>query len=440
MSTLILPSVPTPDATSLILEPGYKAEVFASGLTYPTSIAFDAKGTVYTCESGSAPGDPIARCRVLKLSPDGSVVVVADQLPAPINDLLWNVGLLYISCRGKIVVIPDGGVAYDLITDLPSNGDYSNNQMSAGPDGKLYFGQGTATNSGVVGLDTFRTLDPTVHDVPARDTKLHCTSYRTVESQNLTSFGGVLGSLFTATKTGAFQAFGSHSLKEVTGVVKANGTILRCNLDGTELEVYADGFRNPYSVRWYRGELYVSDSGMENRGSRPVQNGSDSIWKVEKGAWHGFPDYVSGESVLEKKYRPKGSPKLSALVRNPPTVAVPWVVTPVIQSPSSKFDISIVEEFGFKGQLFTGVSMPVAGVVRYDEGGVPVTFVKNKKMVGVVKGFENYTTSGMRTPVECHFAPDGRELYVVDLGAIYRGDGGVVSAPGTGVIWKITRG
>ena len=43
----------------------------------------------------------------------------------------------------------------DLVTGLPSLGDHHNNQIAAGPDGKIYFGQGVATNSGVVGVDNF---------------------------------------------------------------------------------------------------------------------------------------------------------------------------------------------------------------------------------------------------------------------------------------------
>lgn len=46
----------------------------------------------------------------------------------------------------------DGRVK-DLVTGLPSYGDHFNAKLSIGPDGKLYVGVGTATNSGVVGLD-----------------------------------------------------------------------------------------------------------------------------------------------------------------------------------------------------------------------------------------------------------------------------------------------
>ncbi len=50
------------------------------------------------------------------------------------------------------MIQPDG-TKEDIIEGLPSNGDHHNNRVVFGPDGKLYFGQGTATNSGVVGRD-----------------------------------------------------------------------------------------------------------------------------------------------------------------------------------------------------------------------------------------------------------------------------------------------
>lgn len=41
------------------------------------------------------------------------------------------------------------GSKQDVLTGLPSWGDHHNNRVVFGPDGYMYFGQGTATNSGV---------------------------------------------------------------------------------------------------------------------------------------------------------------------------------------------------------------------------------------------------------------------------------------------------
>lgn len=45
------------------------------------------------------------------------------------------------------------GSKQDILTGLPNFGDQHNNRVIFGPDGKIYFDQGTATNSGVVGED-----------------------------------------------------------------------------------------------------------------------------------------------------------------------------------------------------------------------------------------------------------------------------------------------
>src|SRR5205085_1501997 len=119
-------------------------------LTYPTSIDFDDAGAMYIAEAGFMDGDPVVPARILKLTGNDRQVV-AENLKGPVTDILWHQGKLFISHRGKISVLADGRVK-DLVTGLPSFGDHSNNQLAVGPDGKLYFGQGSATNSGVVGM------------------------------------------------------------------------------------------------------------------------------------------------------------------------------------------------------------------------------------------------------------------------------------------------
>ena len=133
--------------------------------------------------------------------PAGRKVIVSDLSP-PVTDILWHDGRLFISHRGKISVF-EGGKLRDLVTDLPSLGDHSNNQMAVGPDGKLYFGQGSATNSGVVGVDNFAfgwvKKHPEVAEVPAMDVVLTDQVFETADPRG--------GSEGTA-KTSAFQPFG----------------------------------------------------------------------------------------------------------------------------------------------------------------------------------------------------------------------------------------
>lgn len=68
-----------------------------------------------------------------------------------------------------------------LASGLPSDGDHHNNKLTIGLDCLIYFGQGTATNSGVVGVDNYK-MDwladhPNSHDIPARDIRLKNRTY-----------------------------------------------------------------------------------------------------------------------------------------------------------------------------------------------------------------------------------------------------------------------
>lgn len=243
------------------------------------------------------------------------------------------------------------GTVKDLVAGLPSYGDHFNNQLTVGPDGKVYFGQGVATNSGVVGLDNaypfvWLLLWPDVHDVPAKDIRLSGESFLTPQPNNVLSRQGKLisfgrdvsyavTSVFNRNKdksmlvrTRAFQPFGEHE-KEVKGQVKASGTILRMNPDGTGLEIYAWGLRNPFGVLWGPdGQLYVADNGYDERGSRPIANAKDNLYIIKEGGWYGFPDYSSGIPVTDPQFRSKRGPRLKFLMEEHPPVEHPWLTRP----------------------------------------------------------------------------------------------------------------
>jgi hypothetical protein len=149
------PEVPPPAASAVEVPEGFRVEVVISNLTYPTSVEFDDTGNMFVAEAGYSYGDSSVTPRILQISRDGIVTAIAQGpvLSGPINDLLWHNGWMYVSHRGKISTLEPEGRVRDLVTGLPSEGDHHNNQLTVGPDGKIYFGQGTATNSGVVGPD-----------------------------------------------------------------------------------------------------------------------------------------------------------------------------------------------------------------------------------------------------------------------------------------------
>ncbi|MBW3628786.1 MAG: PQQ-dependent sugar dehydrogenase, partial [Gemmatimonadetes bacterium] len=319
------PTVPSPDPAAAQVPPGYRVEVVLRDLIYPTSVEFDDAGNLYVAEGGYAYGDLVAPPRILRVSPAGELAYVADQrsgLLGPVTDIMWSRGRLYVSHFGKISVLEPNGSLRHLVTDLPASTGHFNNQMSVGPDGMIYFGMGTVTNSGVVDLSEafpFLTVElyPNLHDVPARDVRLRGESFLTPQPNNVLARQGRLVTLWSnlwyavasvfdhdrdrslLVRTGAFQPFGVSSNRVVRGQVKANGTILRMNPDGSGLEVYAWGLRNPFGVRWGPdGRLYASDNAYDERGSRPIANALDNVWVIRQNAWYGWPDFSAGLEPL----------------------------------------------------------------------------------------------------------------------------------------------
>ncbi len=473
------PKIPPPSAAAAKVPPGYRVEVVVRDLEYPTSVEFDDRSNLYVAEGGFAYGDPVAPARIFRIAPSGEMALVAEQLRGPVNDLLWHKDRLYISHFGTISALTPDGVMRDLVTNLPVSFGHQNNQMSAGPDGKIYFGLGTVTNSGVVGLDDaypFMSLLlwPNIHDVPAKDIQLRGETFLTPEPNNVIARQGLLltvwsnlryavGSLFNwnedaamLVRTGAFQPFGKSEAQTIRGQVKANGTILRMNPDGSDLEVYAWGLRNPYGVMWgLDGQLYASDNAYDERGSRPIANARDNLWVIRQDAWYGWPDYSSGIPVTDPRFESERGPPPEFLLASHPHVEKPLLTRPK-HAGITKLDFSHNSEFGFEGQMFLGefgAGVPITGaeevmagqqVVRIDVAtGKVRPFFRAKPSALGPKGWEYVATPAPKHPVEAQFSPDGRALYVVDIGALspfLAGAGPFPRAfPGTGAIWRITR-
>lgn len=466
--------IPAPDAAAAMVPDGYEVEIFMKDLIWPTSIEFDEIGNVYVAEAGYVYGDLAAPTPIFKISPDGKIIRFAEGFIGPVTDLLWHSGLLYVSHKGKISTVSQNGEITDIITNLPSYGDHQNNGMSIGPDGKLYFGQGTATNSGIVGLDNvypyvWLMLYPEEHDIPAKDIRLTNESFLTPHANNvlarqgnLLSFGSNLSyavtSLFNRNKnssllvrTRGFNPFGEKS-KNIKGQVKSNGTILRANLDGSDLEVYAWGLRNPFGVVWGAdGQLYVTDNAYDARGSRPIANAKDNIFIIKQDAWYGFPDFSSGIPVTDPQFRSERGSKIEFIMKDHPELEMPWMTRPA-NSATTKFDFSTNANFGYQGQMFLaefGSGTPATGEANFSGYTVirinPLTkeaqpFLSTR---ATEQELESGATAGPRRPVEAKFSKNGDALYVVDIGVIGFDLGGAgpfpSPAPGTGVIWRITK-
>ena len=453
------PTIPAPDAAAAWVPDGYRAEVAIAGLMYPTSIEFDNDGAIYVAEGGYMPGDTSQPARLLKfatpvasarLAGGEAEVVVSEGLQPPVTDLLWHDGKLFVSHKGRISVVENGALK-DLITDLPSLGDHSNNQLAAGPDGWIYFGQGTATNSGVVGPDNFAFGWPPEHpevcDVPAHDIVLNGAVF---ESEDPRTPGA-------RASTSPFHPFGKTATAGtvVKGAIKSNGSLLRMRADGSDLEVYAWGFRNPYGVQWVGDALYVADAGMDERGSRHVANEPEKLFRVTPGAFYGWPDFAAGQPVNDGEFLPAKAEPPQPVLQDLPPAELP-IMTFEPHASVTQMDVCRGGDFGSAGTLYVGASgdqspVTAAEIVRAgywvkrvnpgNEVAEPFFHAAVDRLGPT--GLEYVATPGPKRIVDVRFSPDGRALYVVDIGPIHyeQGDKGPepVAFPGTGVVWRITK-
>lgn len=154
-------------------EPGSRLELVADGLSFPTSLTFDAAGTAYVAESGLPFGGARPGGRIWRLEASGARSLLAANLRHSVTGLTFHHGALYISeggHPGRISRLDAAGRQTVILDNLPGPGNYHTNMVAFGPDGKLYFSQGAMTNTGIVGLDAYdlgwlRRL-PHAHDRP----------------------------------------------------------------------------------------------------------------------------------------------------------------------------------------------------------------------------------------------------------------------------------
>lgn len=418
----------------------YTIEVFAERLDSPISMLFTEDGDMIIAESGLTSGNP----RVLLLIND-HFKVIAEGFNVPLTGINYLNGAIYVSHRGYISVIKLDGARWNIIAGLPSNGDYYNNRVVFGSDNKIYFGQGTTTNSGVVGLDNdWIFTAPLAFDYPG--------DYIVLNGQNFETYNMLAEASNEIVKTGAYSPYGVPNLPfEVRkGVIKASGSILRANLDGSKLELFAWGFRNPSYMKFDEtNRLFVSNNGYDVRGSRPIANAPDEFYIVSPGAWHGWPDYSGGEPVSLPKFKPEGGAQPEFLIKNHPNIPPKPYATFPANSGIRGFDFNYNSAFGPYGDVYIA---EFGNVIPRRDGdtesyigsghriskinmntGEVSTFAINKS------GFPASITleGGFERPADVVFGPDGA-MYVLDLGLNARNEPNVF-LPNTGVIWRISK-
>jgi glucose/arabinose dehydrogenase len=273
--TIAINSGNPPPRNVFSLPSGYKIEPILWNLNLPGSFAFDDKGNMYIGEVGYAYVGLIPPPRILKVDHQtGNVSVFVDRgLDRPLTDIAFHKGKLYVSNGGRISTVDMKGIVNNIIVALPGIGDHYVDQIAFGPDGRFYFGIGTATNGAVVGKDNpWIKFIPKFHEIPGKNITLAGVNFKTRDYLS--------PALADNTTTGAYVPFGTSTKKGqiIKGDTKCTGCILSAKEDGTDLKLVAWGLRHPYGLAFGEdGKLIISMNGIDERGSRNVANDGDNI-------------------------------------------------------------------------------------------------------------------------------------------------------------------
>jgi len=348
----------------IVVPPGFRVSRFASGLNFPTGLAFRRTGgtfEVYVLESGH--GLP-SRCNDQSAFGSGDFdptnpftpdIVVFNQNGAKIrgplgkpspsggfqpagpavdigfeNDL--EGGRLFATDSNQslrttgnnnssriVTVDPITGHVTPFITGLPT-GDHPSEQL-AFKGGWIFWSQGSTTNSGVVGRDNGGGANQ--QEIPCQDIVL---------SNNLfDSGGGVLTSgysPFNTRRPGAtVRAFESALHRGVcTGAILA----ARLNVSNptSTIQPFSWGYRNGYAISFapedhpLKGGMLVGENGADERGARPTHNAPDGLHLAQQNKdgtpdYHGWPDRLGVLPSNQAVFNPVGGPGDDLCVPDP---------------------------------------------------------------------------------------------------------------------------
>lgn len=416
-----------------------RLELVADGFSFPTSLTFNPTGDAFIAEAGLPFGGAPPGGRVWRIESNGSRALLAQGLHPPVNGLTFHGDGLYISEGGhpaRISRLALDGRQTVIVDNLPGPGNYHTNMVAFGPDGKLYFSQGAMTNTGIVGLDAYelgwlRRL-PHAHDLAGYPLTLAGVNVETPNplsaEPNARTFTGAFAPFGTATKAG----------QRVPAQMPCTAAVMRCNPDGTELELVAWGLRNAFGLGFLPdGALLAIDQGADDRGSRPVGSAPDVLFQVRAGAWYGWPDFIGGEPLTDARYRPQRGAAPTFLLANHDELPPPE--RPLLRFPphaaAVKFDTVprtaprwaghiMVALFGDERPM-TAPEGPRVGrsVARIDPGDWRL---------------EPFLTGPLERPIDVRFHPINHALYILDFGRFEMDAArGVIAEPKSGKLWRV---
>lgn len=481
---LVPPAAQRPINSKLIdCPPGFELKPVVRNLTAPTAIAFDEDRNMIVAAGGIGGTD----VRIFGYHPGGQrfdIYPTGKRLPlfgssftiyGPVGGIIVDHGKIYVSHRdrqgrGAITAFAYDGAHRTVVRDLPAQGEYSVTDLAVNPsNGRLYFGVGSATNSGVVGIDDWDIgwVQDYIHfcDQSAVDIKLQ--GYR-FDTKNPTA--GIFGGADLAV-TGPYQPFAYSKQLRIPRASdgKPTGAIYSVALDGEGLRVEAHGLRDPVGLQFNEfGRLYITNQGMELRGTRPVKNDPDALLWLVPGVWYGWPDFTADlRSVAESQFQPPpemsvrtGYPELSPLIDHEASGLLRPDRSTLLRgafpsmSGASKLDFAPASGAfqSFHGQAIVALAGDRAPFANAGEKlAEPVGYkvvrvdVENRQVWDFVKNASGLPASRMKDepealerPVDIKFGPDGA-MYIVDEGELNTNSGSVRVKSGTGKIFRLVK-
>ena len=315
----------------------FDVERFVESLTAPSAMAFDLdKNALLVAESGTDGREPrilgfdLSDGSTFRVYPQGKRFLGFATIPfrmyGPIGGMAVRDGVIYVSHRdadgmGVISTVGYDGKGKTVIAGLPAQGDYGVTDLEFDNDGRLYFGVGAATNSGVVGLDNWQAGWVQKH--PKLADRLYTpadASARLLGSKFFTNNPGA--GLFSGSElaiTAPFQPFGEFTRSRIQGPAdaKANAAIFSIRPTGgvaaPDFRIEAHGIRYPAGLVFdpRLNQLFATNQGMEYRGTRPVKDDPNVVLRVPLAGpqgpprWWGWPDFSADlRPITDERFQP----------------------------------------------------------------------------------------------------------------------------------------
>ena len=452
---------------------GFRAVLIAEGFNYPSSMTWDASRRLYVLESHSV-AIPTLKPKVMRVGPAGKLEEVALQgSGAPTGGVAigmeFHDGWIYLSHEqedGKWGISrfrPDTGDAEPVLRDLRGDGDHNVNYLVFDREKTMYFGVGSATNSGVVSSNDpvnqkWLKKRPQMRDIPCRDVVL--TKQTFPDANELTDAKD------DEATTGAYQAYGQSGATRVAGERQCTSAIYKLRAGATEPELVAWGFRNPVALALdSKGALLVGMHGADIRGTRPVLDDPDAIYRVRPGAWYGWPDY-SADLVpfTDARYRPpekflaKGHRGVDFVIDHAASsLSAPdrSLLVAATAPHAALGGMTVVPPGGpfarWAGQLLIsemGDFKPTTDPVKPDEHagfqvesvdlatGKRAVFARNRGTGAAQPASRIDVEEGFERPVDVKVGPDGL-VYVLDFGVFNPSEKTMKVFPKTGRVYRI---